>query len=119
MTTVVSPASSPIVVYNRDGTTIDSLTSAGSTQGDAAPIVKYAGWTVVMVTSAGSGTGVIMPANADVGDLVEIHGDGEINLYPDSGSQIQGAGADNPITCEYGLFRKTGVSDWYSVGRFA
>jgi hypothetical protein len=79
MVTITAPSSNPTPTYNRSGVTIDTIayndSSAAST-----PIVRATGTTVVLVTGDLAGGFVTLPANAEVGDTVEI--------YPAEGAEI-------------------------------
>lgn len=123
MTVIVNPSGSPTVVYSESGTTIDSITSAGTTQGTATPIVRYSEWTVVVVANGAgfgvSGSGCVLPANAQIGDVVETHfpgpGGATAWLYPSSGFTIDGGPANNPIGLANACVRLVNSTDWYPL----
>lgn len=84
MVTVVSPASSPVPVYNRSGATVSVVTATGADDpATAAQIVAYSGWTIVVATgAANTAPGVVLPVSPDVGDVVEIYA-------PDSANGVE------------------------------
>ncbi len=52
---------------------IATLTAVGTAQGTAAPIVRDRDLTVVMVTSNSTDRAVIVPADALIGDVLELY----------------------------------------------
>lgn len=70
MTTVLNGST---IIYNRDGTTIDTLTAQGNNSGSSsATIVRSAEVTVVILTAVGTDYACNLPSNAEVGDIIEI-----------------------------------------------
>jgi hypothetical protein len=117
MTIVVDPGGTPSIIYNRDGTTISSLASAGTNQSTAAQIVRYSGWDIVLVTY-NAGAGVKLPSNSEIGDIVELHLDVVglgIECYPESGAQINFNGANSSFAFSQMLFRKVAAGSWVSL----
>jgi len=103
MTTVVSPASSPIPVYNRSGETIVSLTGGNVSSGnpignDGVSIPRYSGRTVALMTPQSGADGfvgvVVLPSDAEIGDVVEVFcvaessGSGMVAVFPPVSSSI-------------------------------
>lgn len=117
MATVLSPSSSPSVFYNGSGVTIDNITAAGSTQADATAIVRFSGCTVLMLYSDDTSKGIKLPADANVGDLVEIHAIGySAKTYPPSGESISGYAADAPYPgLNDVIYRKVSATNWRIV----
>jgi hypothetical protein len=117
MTTIVDPGGSPSVIYSSDATTIASVTSAGTTQGNATQLVKYSAWNVVLVTSGGGTSGVKLPSNADIGDVFEVHnaasGFGG-KLYPESGAEINNLGTNEYASLDV-VVRKVSSGNWKIV----
>lgn len=124
MTTILNPSSTPSVIYCSEGRTQESIsTSAANIDGvtipDTAPsIVQYAQTTAVVASSSVTAGGIVLPASAPIGSVVEAfvdyssaHG---ILVYPASGDTIQNSNAAvgqiNPG--DSGRFQKVGMSDW-------
>lgn len=106
MTTVIDPAGSPTIVYNRGGTTVTALNSAGTGQSTATPIVRYSGVTVAVVTSTSSptGQGVVLPDDPEIGDVVEVYHAGHVSgsygpfhVYPPSGWSVGDQAINSPV----------------------
>lgn len=121
MVTVIDPYGTPEPVYSRSGVTIHEMNASGSTFGTAAPIIATCGWTVVIVHGDDNPTkeaGVILPDDAEVGDVVEIYcGTSLAEVYAPTGETIQG----NVVAYQIGqndpgvLFRKTAAALWRYV----
>lgn len=116
MSVVLDPGGTPAVIYSRSGTTIDNVTATGTNQSTAAPITRYCGWTIVMIATSGS-AGVRLPANAEVGDLVELHADsgGSFLVWPSSGDQIMYGGVNNADSGAHILYRYISTNNWLRV----
>lgn len=116
MLTVIDPDGSPSVVYNRDGTTISSYIASVSTD-PPTPIVRHSSVTVAHVTASANTDHMIMPADAEIGDVVEIYvssgGLGAIHVQPDSGSQLNDSGTDVAINIFTARIRKVTSTNWY------
>lgn len=118
MMTVLNPAGTPTIVYNRDGTTIESVTAAGTDQGSAASIPRSSGWTVVMVSIPDSSDQcVVLPSTAEIGDVFEIYrisgGGTELSVFPPSGGKISALSTDTAVTVVLGgIFRFVGSCQW-------
>jgi hypothetical protein len=67
-------------------------------------------WTVFLVSGSGSGLGVILPANADVGVLVELHNSPTAAISPASGDTYVGAQSPSQV-----LIRKINATTWSMV----
>jgi hypothetical protein len=118
MMTVISPGSTPSIVYNRDGQTIDNIAAGGTNQATATPIVRYCWYTIVIVSGSGSPVpGIRLPDDSDIGDVIEIHGNGSCALWPESGGQIDSGGANS----EYAqqpmkvLLRRISSGNWATI----
>lgn len=76
-----------------------TVTAAGTTQGTATAITS----TVTFITSAASGTGVILPA-PDLGTKATIvnHGANPVNIYPAVGHTIDNGTVDAPLVLPQG-----------------
>lgn len=121
MTTVVDPAS-PTPVYNRSGTTIATMAAKGLDKSAAAPIVRVSGWTVVLVSSDANNAFVVLPSDAEIGDLVEVHSTSAgigVVLLPSLGGNIGVHPVDEPVSVlpnNGRLFRKITSTHWEVVG---
>lgn len=119
MSTIISPSSSPTVVYADDGTTVDTLTVAGTTQATAAVITRFARNSVVTIVAGGSSTGVSLPSDSEVGDEVEIYNSltsrvfGAL-VYGFGSELIDGSPANNGVNNAV-KFRKISALDWRTV----
>jgi hypothetical protein len=103
----------------------DTITSAGSTSADATPIVRNGITTVqVVINGAGNGVagqGVILPSDAQIGDVVEIYSDASTHLggytvYPDSGASIDADSTGNgePIAYRF-ILRRSADLQWRTI----
>jgi len=100
MTTIVSPASSPVPVYNRSGTTIagvagGAVSGASPVGNDGTPIPRVSGETIAIVGALPTGSSdgvVVLPDDAEVGDKVEVYsaalGSGKVFVFPPVGGSI-------------------------------
>jgi hypothetical protein len=122
MMTVIDPAGTPTIVFNRDGTTIYSMSlTGGVTQATAAPIVRYSQWTVVLLAPFNNtgGYAAILPSDSEIGDLIEVHTSVDVDsfqIYPEVGGQINNAGTNSPYVgaVRHILLRKT-TSGWFTI----
>lgn len=117
MTTVLTPAGTPTVIYNRSGLTIDSITATGTVMASAAAIVRYTGHTVVLVsTPDSSNVGVVLPDDAEVGDVVEVHNIAPISqgmsVFVPSGQYMNDDLNGSRIHIVWGLYRLTAAGSW-------
>lgn len=103
---------------------VTAITAAGSSVSDATPVVRFGPLTIVTVTSGGSGTGVVLPSNAQIGDSVEICADfantvGVIG-YPPSGSTIDNAQSvfGGVSSGEVYVVQKLTATSWRSVSTY-
>jgi hypothetical protein len=82
------------------GSVDNNVTALGSTQGTAYQITKN----VTNVTTAALNTGVIVPANLSVNDVVVVRNGGAnaLAVYPQSGGQINAAGANTALSVAVG-----------------
>lgn len=91
MTTIVDPLGSPAIFYNRSGTTIITVTAAGTTGSGATQFSALTETTIVVLTSSAGNTGAKLPPDSDtnVGDLVEIHATGpNAQIYDNSNAFV-------------------------------
>ena len=94
MATILDPGGTVTVVYNKSGTVIVDLAAAGTDQSTAASIPYYAGHTVAVVTPQENEFSVLLPAGADVGDVVEIYSTRidlpgvPVRVFPQTGENI-------------------------------
>jgi hypothetical protein len=117
MITVTDPAGTPTVVYNRDGTTIANIIPIAGPSAPA-PIIRHSGWTVVLAHSTVGNYGISLPADAEIGDLVEViydPPDNTVAIYADSGSTLDGNDSSTALILKRGLFRKVAASTWFSI----
>lgn len=115
MTTVVDPGGTPVLVYNRSGTTIVEVVG-GSTP---TPIPHVSCWTVALVTNTVGNDKVELPSNAEIGDVVEVYPiaggpDGEVALP--SGDSFFTYGGSSSLPPEAGvIFRKVTSTKWAAI----
>src|SRR6185503_15626172 len=92
MTTVTDPNGNPTVVFNRGGTAIVELIPAGSgnDNSDAAAIPRVCGHTIAMAAAPTAGEGLVLPADAEVGDKVDVLGLGPevLTIWADDGTVL-------------------------------
>lgn len=124
MMTVQNPSGSPTIVYNRDGTTIESVTAAGTTQGGAAAIPRASGCTVALCTPSVGNDSVIMPSGAEIGDVVEVYTTSNatnLNIWPQSGGSLGIAATNAALQIQEGgrMFRYIGSGKWTVLGSYA
>lgn len=120
MVTVADPGGTPVVVYNRSGTTVETVAATGTTLGAATQIVAYSGVTIVIVDCVdNTDTGVILPIGADIGDLVEIYPvDYTARVYLPSGETVNGSSALSGWqvgNSEGAAFRKVSATAWRTI----
>jgi hypothetical protein len=115
LTVIVNPSGTPSIVYSEEGTTIDSLTAAGTNQSTAAPIVRYSKLTVVILSQDGlNAGGVTLPTDSEVGDVVECHAVNAVVIYPPSGASLNGS-TSNTVVIGNASFRLVAADTWYSI----
>lgn len=114
MPTIIDPDGTPVVIYNREDVTVASITAAPSTP---TAIPHHSRYTIVRVGLPTGNWGVQLPADAEVGDVVELYAQANNTLvvYPDSGSQINFQGVDTSLTIRCGIFRKVADNNWGAV----
>ena len=95
------------------------LTASGTNQGTAFQLVN----THNQVTTVGGGTGVRLPIpipySINLTTVSNAQGVNDLFVYPTSGVQINGLGANNPITIPVGeqfIFVAYSNTQWYSTG---
>lgn len=92
-----------------------TVSATGSTQADAAAIGNC---NIAVLTTVGAGTGVILPATTGLPAIIVLNrGGNNLSVYPQSGGQIEGLGANNPdtVTATTGnaLYVATASGQWY------
>src|SRR5262249_8631866 len=122
-------------IYNRSGTTIQTVVGAGpggtdpAAQAAATQLVRYSGWDVFIVTS---GNAVTLPSGAEIGDVVEIHGYNSIGspqIYtivgetlsnlPISGQNYSAGGLAAEFNFVCFMFRKVSSTNWEPMSLFS
>lgn len=113
MTTVVDPTGTPVPVYNRGGMTIVFL--IGGDESPPTPIPHVSGHTVVVTTPGMDGNNYELPTNAEIGDVVEIRGNG-VDVRAAVGESVRGAaggGGGGATGVGFGTtFRKISATEW-------
>lgn len=115
MTTISDPLGTPTVVYNRAGTAIVELVFVGSSP-PPVNIPRVCGHMVAVVVD-GWGA-LILPANAEIGDVVEIHTNtNQCTASPPAGETL-GVGTNAVfITTDFGRwYRKVRSDHWVAGG---
>jgi len=118
MTTVVDPSGSPVVIFNRSGTAIVTVTAGGTSQGTATAIPRVCGITVAVATYGAMTSNLRLPDDAEVGDCVEVHMEGDgpaVQVYPESGATINGNSANTSVGMLHAIFRKTAAATWFAL----
>ena len=109
MTTVLNGST---VVYNRSGTTIDTLAAqGGSTGGSTASIVRSSYKTVVLLTTDLTNIACNLPSGAEVGDEVELYINSDAVspvAYPPSGETMY----NGDTSTTFGHYRKVSSTVW-------
>lgn len=121
MTTIVDPSGTPVPIYNRSGATIIEITGGPlSPSFNPTPIVRHTGVTIALVAanSTGDFTNVILPDDAEIGDLVEVH-----SIGPDPANVLIPTSGPfdivSPLVNHSAVFRKISETDprpWRQVG---
>lgn len=113
------------VVTDPAGLSIDTITSAGTTQANATAIVRGAGTTVVRVVNGGANTGVRLPSNCAIGELVEIKsttpgeaGGAGVLVYPHVGGSIDGNATNAAVGCSACVLRYEATNVWWMQSFF-
>lgn len=125
MATIVNPSGTPTIIYNRSGTTIVTVTPTGNnSQAGAAAIPRSSGRTVALCAPSAGQNSVIMPSDAEVGDIVEVYTTSNatnLNVFPQSGGSLglAGANASIPLQDSGRFLRYIGSSNWVVLGSFA
>jgi hypothetical protein len=121
MTTTLDPGGTPEVFYNRGGVAVVEVATAVGNP--SAPIPRYSGRTVALVTATGGNSAeVTLPASSDVGDVVEV-----FVVKPDSftvtvfvvapsGESVNNVsgGLVEVSTSQGMLFRKCSTDTWFN-----
>jgi hypothetical protein len=115
MTTVIDPAGTPQIIFNRSGATIVEVATASGSPPTRTPIPALSGYTIVTVDYSFTGglDGELELPSADVGDLVEVFNtsaDGIKVAAPAGESILSGlTGVNNG---EGRAFRKFSPTQW-------
>lgn len=121
MVTVVDPLGTPVPVYNRSGTAIIELPAGLSVS--PTPIPAIAEITVVIVNyidAVNDGRYLILPDDADVGDVIEVYenANSSPSIYPPSGETFIN-GASGPLSIGGNLngvmFRRVTSTHWSAL----
>lgn len=98
-------------------TNIVSVTVAGSSQGTSTQLTTNDGWSIFKVTGGSvGGNGVVLPTDAEIGDIVEIHViSGSCIVYPESGGEINASGANTGIEMAHAFIRRTASGEWHGL----
>lgn len=123
MTTVISPSSSPTVVFNRSGVSVVNVTASGTSQSTATAIPYFSGHTVALVTDTVSARGVVLPESAEIGDVVEVYplnADSGVppDVYPPAGESIGLNSVNTRVSLSAtsgAIFRKISGAQWHYV----
>jgi hypothetical protein len=111
----------------RVGCSISTVTTTAATQASAGGLLKGSGDKVVNVNVAAGGHAVTLPAEADVGAVVELYNTSAANagvIFPHVGGFINGGavnatlalGVQAATTAAAGLrFRRISISTWKSL----
>jgi len=116
MTTVVDPVGTPTIIYNRGGTTMQSVTATGTIKANYLQLQSYSEMSVFLVTTAQSEYGVLLPANSDVGDVVEIYrvaGSDSFHAFANGSDTINGSSSEINGTASH--FLKVSSTDWRMI----
>jgi hypothetical protein len=95
--------------------TLATYSAAGTNQGNATPVTSN----INIVTSVGSNTGVVLIGSSVNNQLVENRGANVLNVYPNSGAQIEGNGTNVAVTIAVGsqvMFNCTTTTQCYAIG---
>lgn len=81
----------PAEIAKRVGVEIISVTTTGTTQGSTGGALSGPGNKVVLATPHAGDGAVTLPANADIGDVIEIvnmHASNNVDVFPPTGHSI-------------------------------
>jgi|APCry1669188970_1035186.scaffolds.fasta_scaffold77891_1 hypothetical protein len=90
------------------------ITAAGSTQGTATLIGK----SINVIGTATAGTGVVLPSTTGARIFIVNTGASTVNVYPNSGAQINALGTNTPYTLATSAkmeFISTSTTQWYTT----
>lgn len=114
--TVIYPSASVSVNYNRTARNLVSVTANGTNQTSATEIPSGYEWTIAVVSSSPGNTAVKFPADAEIGDAVEVHATGGgLLIFPPSGSSIGdfSANVSSALQPNNGrIYRKVTSTNW-------
>lgn len=107
----------PAEVALRTGWTIVTVTTNGSTQGSTGGLLKGPGNKIVLADVAGSNGAVTLPADAGLGDELEIYNTSGTagRVYPPSGGTLQNGTANQFVTLAANgatHIRKVSATNW-------
>lgn len=109
----------PAEAAKRIGFEITSLTATGTTQGAGVAIPATYGNLLVNLTTAGGQTAAVLPANAGIGDEVDINviTATAALIFPPSGGTIANKSANASVSVAIGArFRKASATLWAVTG---
>jgi hypothetical protein len=110
-------AGMPAAQANALGLTKSSLTTTGTTAATAALIRSN----LVVLTTAGSQTGALLPSTASIGDFVIVTNPTATTgiVYPDSGATLNGGtattGGQNLAQNKTAMYIKVAALTWVSI----
>jgi hypothetical protein len=115
MTTLANPLDPPTIICNRSGTAIVEVSASNSS---VVGIPRVSGWTVPLITTTSNNAEARVRADAEIGDLVEVH---KMNTNPTRLTIRAPAGESfaEPISGEVAagrLFRKISSTVWVVTG---
>jgi hypothetical protein len=122
MTTVVDPSGTATAIFNRSGVAIVTVAGSGTSQMTATPIPHHCGYTIAIVEAEDTPSveqAVLLPAGADIGDVVEVHrkliGGYSARVFAPSGEYLN-RNLNGQIDVDAGLtFRKIASGDWRTI----
>jgi hypothetical protein len=94
--------------------TYATISAAGTTQGTATAVTT----TIAVVTTVAANSGVILPAGATQPVRVLNRGANTLNVYPQTGGQIEALGANAAATVAVGAgvtFLPVSSTQWYAA----
>lgn len=123
MVTVVNPGASETTIYNRSGTTIVSVTGGEAGVGQGTSIPRQSEVTCALVTfGAGGLNGVLLPSDAEIGDVVEVYNlsaaspSTVVIVQPDASSSWWASWGGVAIEATFcSVFRKIAATQWAPV----
>lgn len=96
--------------------TTSAITAAGATQGTAT--VLTTSYNIVTTVAAGTGVRLQTPSGAGYITTVVNRGANALNVYPDTGDQIDNAAANSPVVLPVGAsatYQAASTGQWYTI----